>query len=596
MSRKIWLAFALALMTASAFAAAGAAAPQSAGADPRSRSVLRGLDYLHARQESNAGFGSMPNTAWALLAIAASGERQQSAAWTVSRVTPFAYLDSHSHESAATDYDVDNAPVYYARTILAYVAAKHKDRVFIAGKPRVDLLAQLYSYQDLSEGPTQGSFSPSTSNRDYQAVRTTAWAILAMHTMEEDAKERFTQAVAWLAAQQRDDGGFPSQPTAEQRSNTLDSALAIQALETAANAVDPAVIPAARLYLKSVQGADGGFPSAPGGETDGQATSAAIQAILAMGERPTDTYWKVGDRSAPDALRRLQLGSGAFAKRKGSTLQMLPTTTWALVALREHPFTTFPADTGATLNPFIAPPRITSVSPKNKATFKLTHVVEIRASYNDGQNGTGIKSSACRVYVDGANKTGPADVGPRSLRLRITLANGSHTFKLQIADRAGNVSEVQRTFTMAVPVTPTYPSTTPTPIYPYPTYTPLPTPTTPAPVTTLTPTPSYSSSPTPWGSPSPSPSGTTIVGPGVASPSPSASSTASAPSDAAAAYLGGTLLALLPIGAILGYLFHRRRVAELAAAQQGRILPGHGSGWHQVTHVLGGAKGPDGEG
>lgn len=597
MGRRFWLAFALALTTAAALATGSAATPEPAGADPRPRSVLQGLDYIHARQQSDASFGSMPNTAWALLAIAGSGERQQAKAWTVSGVTPFAYLDSRSHESAATDSDVDNAPVYYARTILAYVAAGQKSRVFIAGRPRVDLLAQLYAYQEMNEGPSQGAFSPSTSNRDYQAVRTTTWAILAMHTMGEAAKDRFTRAVAWLAAQQRSDGGFPSEPTIGESSNALDTALAIQALMTAPS-VDPAAMAAARLYLKSQQRSDGGFPSSPNGGTDAQATSAAIQAILALGERPSDTYWKIDERSAPDALRRLQQENGSFARRPGSTLQLLPTTAWALIALREHAFTTFPAKIGATLDPFVAPPRITSVSPTNKATLKQSHAVEIRASYNDGADGTGIKVSACRVSVDGVDKTRSANMGERALRLRLTVANGSHTFKLQIGDRAGNVSQVQRTFTVAVPVrpTPTYPPPATVPAYPHPTYAPRPTPTpqTPAPVTTLTPTPVSPGAPTPWGSPSPS--GTPIVGPVVASPSPDASSTATTPSDGAAAYLGGTLLAMLPVGVILGYLFHRHRVAELEPAQHGRTLPSHGSGWQQVTRILGAGKGRDGEG
>src|SRR5664280_1987649 len=44
-------------------------------------------------------------------------------------------------------------------------------RVFVAGTPRVDLLAKLYGYQDLVDGsPTKGSFSPSISTRTFQAV------------------------------------------------------------------------------------------------------------------------------------------------------------------------------------------------------------------------------------------------------------------------------------------------------------------------------------------------------------------------------------------------------------------------------------------
>ena len=187
----------------------------------------------------------MAATAWVILGAVASGERVGSTMWTVDGNNPFGFLQAHSHEAAATGPDVDNAPVYYARAIMSYVAADRAERVFVAGTPRIDLLAKLYGYQDLVEGsPTKGSFSPSTSSRTFQAVHTTAWAILAMQALGEDEKDRFALAEQWLATQQLPDGGFPAQ--AGEPANCEDTAVAIQALELAADvAVDPAIIPAA---------------------------------------------------------------------------------------------------------------------------------------------------------------------------------------------------------------------------------------------------------------------------------------------------------------------------------------------------------------
>lgn len=572
MTNRARLAPLLTLAIAALFIATGAPA---ARAESRPQPVLRGLDYLHAQQDDNGGFGSMPDTSWALLAIVACGERADSAAWKIAGKGPFIYLDTRSHEAAATSYDVDNAPVYYAQVMMAYVAAQHADRVYIAGQPRIDLLAKLYLYQDVDDGPTGGSFSPSSSNRDFQAVRTTTWAILALRAVKEDGKARFNEAVSWLTEQQLADGGFPSGPTAGAVSSTLDTALAIQALRLGeAGAVDPSVLSAARLFLKSRQRADGGFAATATGGTDAQVTAASIQAILALGERPDDAYWTVGTSTPLSALKGLQLRSGAIAKRRGSTAELLPTTAWALIALRAKPFTTFPSQIGSAVTPFTAQPRITSASPKNGTRYTTTTSVTIAATYSDGANGTGVNPAACRVYVDGGNKTTPAVIGRYSLRLRLSsVANGTHTYKLRIVDYAGNAREVQRSFTMAVAAAP---AATPTSVWPpY-------TPSTPKPVTTLTPGPAVTSSATPVG-PSPSTSGAPVSGVIVTSPSPSGSPTATVVGGDPTGYLVGTMLALLPIGATAAYLLHRRRTALLDAAHEGKTLPSQGSGWQQLT-------------
>src|SRR5674476_271728 len=187
MGRKIWLALALAVIVAVSFAAGAVAAKHKAASDPRPKTVTKGLDYFHARQKADGGFGTMAATAWVILGAVASGERVGSTMWTVDGNNPFDYLQAHSHEAAATGPDVDNAPVYYARAIMSYVAADHAERVFVAGTPQIDLLAKLYGYQDLVDlPPTKGSFSPSASSRTFQAVHTTAWAILAMQALGEN--------------------------------------------------------------------------------------------------------------------------------------------------------------------------------------------------------------------------------------------------------------------------------------------------------------------------------------------------------------------------------------------------------------------------
>ena len=164
MSRRVWLALTLAAITAASFAASSVAAKLHAVSEARPKTVTRGLDYLHSRQTDAGGFGSMANTAWGVMGAVASGERMGNNAWFVKGKNAFDYLQAHSHEAAATGFDVDNAPVYYARAIMAYVAVDRPDRVYIAGTPRIDLLAQLYGYQDLTDAsPTKGSQASASS-------------------------------------------------------------------------------------------------------------------------------------------------------------------------------------------------------------------------------------------------------------------------------------------------------------------------------------------------------------------------------------------------------------------------------------------------
>ena len=598
MGRKIWLALALAAIVAVSFAAGAVAAKHKAASDPRPKTVTRGLDYFHARQKTDGGFGTMSATAWVILGAVASGERVGSTAWTVDGNNPFDYLQAHSHEAAATGPDVDNAPVYYARAIMSYVAVDRAERVFVAGTPRIDLLAKLYGYQDLVDGsPTKGSFSPATSSRTFQAVHTTAWAILAMQALGENQKDRFGLAEKWLATQQLADGGFPAQ--AGHPSNCEDTAVAIQTLTLAADgALDPAIIPAARQYLKANQRADGGFPYEPGAGTDAWATAAAIQAILAMGEKPDSADWTVAANTPKLALATLQLKNGAYVKKRGDATGPLPTTSWALVALRDEPFTTFPATRPSALKAFVFRPQIKSVSPKDGQKYTNTHSVLIRATYTDGAKGTGVNPNSCRVYVDDLNKTKPADIGRYRLHLQLkNVPNGLHTYRLEIIDHAGNVKKVERRFTIAVP------TPTPTPVPPYvptpaPPYTPpatiYPTPkptSTLTPYTTLTPT-AYPSSdttvtPTPYQS-----GGYPVSGVPVASPSPSGGAGAGSGGDSgsAAGFLGGTLLAMLPIGAAISYLAFRRREQALSAAGEGAVLKGGGSAWERLKGALGKSK------
>jgi hypothetical protein len=593
MSRKIWLGVAIATLVAVSFAASVVAARRSS--EDRPRHVTRGLDYFHARQGDDGGFVTPANTAWTVLGAVASGERMGSSAWTRKGKNPFDYLQATNHEAAATSATVDNAPVYYARMIMAYVAVDRRERVFIAGTPHVDLLAKLYTYQDLTDGsPTKGSFSPSSSTRSFDAVHTTSWAVLSMYNFNVTTEERFALAETWLAGQQMAGGGFASE--AGENADCLTTALAIQALSVGPDGLswDPT---AARQFLKDNQNTDGGFPHSPGGRTNAEATAAAIQAILALGEHPDDAFWRVGANTPIDALGALQRQTGAFRLTSRENLRPLAVTGWAVTALRRRSFASFPRITGSAEAAFKFRPTFRTVSPKNGAKFKSTRVVLIKATYTDFYpKGTGINHAASRLYVDGDNKSRPADIGKYGLRLLLkNVPNGEHTYKIELRDHAGNVRVTERKFTVAVP-TPTYsptarPTYDPGPVYPtaYPTQ-----PSTPRPYSTATTTPEPYETYTPYPYDSPSPTASPMVtGSPIPSPSTSASPAGAGGSGgggSAAGFVGGTLLAMLPIGAVLAYLLLHRREELLGTASQGTVLAGGGSPWERFKQTLARSK------
>jgi len=593
MSRKFWLLLAIAALLATSFAASVVAARRSS--DNRVKYITRGLDYLHARQGDTGGFGSAENTAMAIMGAVASGERMGHSAWHVKGKNPFDYLQSTDLVAASTSIDANNnAPVYYARLIMAYVAMDRTTTIGAAGSKRVNLLNLLLSYQNTTAGsPAKGAFAPFLLE---SAIRTTSWAILAMHnagvSQSDPAYPNYKMAEAWLAAQQNSNGGFPDSEQGG-ASDALDTALAYQALTVSSDGTDWNA-DLARSFLKGSQKASGGFSSTPNGKTEGEATSAAIQMIIVRGEDPDGAAWRVGIDTPVTALHHLQETDGSYRSSSASHLRPVIVTGWALVALNRKPFTTYPRNAGPAHKAFKFRPIFHTISPKNGAKFK-THIVLIRATYTDFfPKGTGIKPSASRLYVDDKNRSKPAAIGKYGLHLQLkNVANGDHTYRIELRDQAGNAKTVERKFTVAVPTpTPTIqPTTQPTVIPPvYPTHTATTKPYTPTPTPTTYPS---SVSPYPYSPIPTSSAGPVVTGSPVPSPSTSASPAgagAEGGGGSAAGFVGGTLLAMLPIGAAISYLLLHRKEELLDTASQGAVLAGGGSAWERFKHTLARSK------
>ena len=594
MSRKLWLLLAVAALLAASFAASVVAAKRSS--ETRVKYVTRGLDYLHARQGDNGGFGSAENTAMAVMGAVASGERMGHSAWHVKGKNPYDYLQSTDLVAASTSIDVSNAPVFYSRLIMSYVAMDRAGTIGTAGSKGVNLWTLLLSYQNTPTGPP-GAFAPSLPSLD-SAVRTTSWAILAMNNgglSHSDPNYRLPRQ--WLAAQQNDrrrHGGFPASEQGgasdcPRHGPCLPGAhrqLGRHRTGTQASRCRTSRPARRRAAASHPRRAGTRMPRRP---------PPPIQMILVEGGNPDGSDWRVGVNTPITALHHLLETNGSYKSSASSHLRPVIVTSWVLVALNHKPFTTYPRNPGAAHKAFRFRPIFHTISPKNGAKFK-THIVLIRATYTDFfPKGTGIKPSACRLYVDDQNRSKPADIGKYGLHLELkNVANGDHKYRIELRDQAGNGKVVERKFTVAVPTpTPTHTPTDPADVYP-------------ACVShahgddqavhadatprrrrisrsrrTRTrrarrrrPVPVVTGSPVPSPSTSASPAGAGAEGGG----------------GSAAGFVGGTLLAMLPIGAAISYLLLHRREEALDTASQGAVLAGGGSAWERFKHTLARSK------
>jgi hypothetical protein len=571
-----------------------ALAPLSAGASSsRPAGVVPALDYLHARQTADGSIGGGDLTPWAVLAISAA--RENPLRWQIGGKDPvLAYLQSLNLEQAANDTsNAVNQPEFYARAILAYVAAGRPDLANrSAGSARIDLCSKLLSYRDSGDG----HFSPiATPPRTTASIETTIWAILALHAAGSNYNSYVSGdngAVKWLEGQQdKTSGGFASEPG--QGEDVVDTALAIQALRAGGDKTGSTFVTKAVAYLAARQRSDGGFGRRAGDtHSNAESTAAAIQGLIAAGQLPADgstpAKWiKPGGATPYRCLRRLQLSSGVFQYRAGVTASALLTTAEAVIALSHK---TFPFTRSSSMFSPAYLPHFKSVSPAQGAHF-FSGSVTFKASYTDNAGGTGISTKLTTITVDGRSETAHASVISGSLILhRDDLAAGTHTFVIKLSDRAGNTQTVTRQFTVSGVAT----SHSPTSTYTSPPASP---PASMSPTTTYTsppPTGTASMSPTTYPSGSPSVTGVLM------SPSPSTSaspSAAAAPSGGSGGgpstgtYAGLALLAMLPIGASMSYLSYRRRLGLLADAGKGHSFGSPGTGWSRFKRRLFGVTG-----
>ena len=553
-------------------------------------SVTKGLDWLHTRQRSDGGLsytsssGNPYDTPWTMLAIAAGNNGPSR--WKIDGHSTVTFLQDTNLDAAATNSG--NAPEYYALCILAYRAAGRTDLLTSAGSPQIDLISKLKSYQLLPDG----YYSPAKPATTDAATETTAFAVLGLFAAHQSGPP-LSYAVAWLKANanSRSDlgaGGFGSSPATE--SSTTVTSLVVQALVAVegptAGPTDQIVQDAAQFIETMQKGSGGGFEDTTQGFVNAPSTAWAIEGLNAAGLHPGQL-----SPSPYTFLKSLRHKNGSTYEFTGGDIgDVLNATTQATIALSGKTLPITLASSHNVATRFDPSFTSDSVVPKRGARF-AGRTVEVQASYHDNANGTGIKSAAVTVSVDGKSKTKAAHISASHLSLQVTkLKNGSHTFLIRIHDEAGNDAYTQHSFTIAVPASGggtgggTHPggttgnsssntsSGTGTTVH-----------STPTPRATIS--PSHGVSPGVTLTPTPASS---FPASGL-SPSPSASVTGQVAGSGGgggggghtAAIVSTALVALVPLGFAASWIVRRNLMGAMAGASRGEILQGGSSVWQR---------------
>ncbi len=269
----------------------------------------RALEWLRDQQDrQSGGYGTLNDTIEALFAVAAN--HYDADAWRRS-------LEAPSLLSAAL--------AMANQTQQAADTGRLATALSAAGSARGPGAQDIMAYYDA----TTGQFDP---NPGYHA-----WAMIGLRARGATVPAEAVQA---LKTTQNEDGGWEF-GTWSTTSDTNGTAVAIQALIAAGEAVSSTAVTRGLDYLASTQNADGGFPYDPkspyGTDSDTNSTAYVVQAIVAAGEDPTAGRWLKGNKHPITYLMSMQLADGTFEWQPGQGANLLATQQ-AVPALLYRPF------------------------------------------------------------------------------------------------------------------------------------------------------------------------------------------------------------------------------------------------------------------
>ena len=295
---------------AALLAVAGPFAGQASQPHQASAASTTPLAWLVSAQNADGGFGSdrggssaPMTTAWAALALAASGKRLD----TTARAGGLTVMERLMADARITD-EVGAQE----RLLLAAVAAGGDPRGFGGS----DLVAAV-----------RGKISARgfvKSDSGMPAVNLTAFAVLSLTGAGINAASgRLAASVSWLSRQQQADGGFGPYAKGVGGSDVDDTAAVLEAL-AAAGAESGQVVDKAVAYLATAKSSSGGYPMVRGQAPNAQSTAWAIQGLAAVGRPTASAVRWLRQRIAPD---------GRVAYAPGSIQTPVWVTSQSLLAL-----------------------------------------------------------------------------------------------------------------------------------------------------------------------------------------------------------------------------------------------------------------------
>jgi hypothetical protein len=298
--------------------------------------------WLRTQQNADGGFGSPASsvgaTADTVLAAAASGENAFT--WSKEGKTPLGFIKANIG-SASKAGDV-------AKVILALTANGMSPRTAL----ETDLIKKLEAMIG-SEGKIGGQADFINEH------------CMAMIALKSAFRPTNPQTISYLASRQIKDGTWSwNGDTTEGSGDNNTTALAVVALVAAGVPKDNGQIQQAMVHLKKQQNADGGFPyinpSPYGTDSDSNSTAVVMWAIIAAGQDPAGTDWKVFTQdgtSVYDRIVSFQNASGAFRWQDAMPDDNFLSSVQALIALEQKtlPFARFDADQPVKPTPTPAP-------------------------------------------------------------------------------------------------------------------------------------------------------------------------------------------------------------------------------------------------
>jgi hypothetical protein len=423
--RQIIVCLVLAMLVSplwSAVPASAAGYPLSTG-DPR---ITAALDFLRNSEASHpALWAGGEKTCYAIVAIDACGGNPHS----------FENSSGKSMVEIIED-DVDkylkpqpSASLPHEFYLLAIVAAG-EDPWDFGG---VNVAGQLL---DMFNGTQIGQTG--IVNDDF-------WAIIALTGAGVDPSLPAIQTIKdFIIDHQNGDGGWGSSISGGGMgagSDPCDTANAVMALVAAGQDPSSSVIQQAFAYLHTMQNDDGGFPYVETVSASDVASDARVMAaIRACGGSPTAAGWTVNGNNPFDHALSLQQDDGGFAWTAGGSTDGWMTT-YIMPALvgKYWPTRTTRSDRGD--------PVVGSVVPEEDGAIESLRP-EIGASFSDSVSGIDVDSVSLELGSDDVTEEADISQSGISYTPATDLSEGSHTVRLEVADRAGNDTVYTWSFTI----------------------------------------------------------------------------------------------------------------------------------------------------